>query len=360
MINASTKVFNFNDHEFWSEVVVTVLVGGLALYVGYRNWCDKKSPSVSQLLIYPIKSCAEMPLQQAKVTARGFEYDRIMQVTHASTKEYCTPRDPQYAKLFHIQPTFLDKDLDTLVLTAPNFQETCQVSLKPSSLSSKSCTPMTGPKVMLEDYGAVVSKWLCQVVGVPTGTLSSTGIGKKYRRWVQVNPDQKEPLPTKNTDKTDQHPVSLADEAPFLLTSTASLRDLNQRLKARGKDPVDMRRFRPNIVISGDGIKPYMEDTWARIRIGGETTGAQFDVWQRCGRCTMTTIHRDSLQRGPEPLATLSTFRERAHGQRNFGIHLIPVDTGTVPIIKVGDKLEVLSYHADRLAEWETLFGSQR
>jgi len=38
----------------------------------------------------------------------------------------------------------------------------------------------------------------------------------------------------------------------------------------------------------------------------------------------MTTIDRGTLARGPEPLATLNTFRESA-GQRNFGMHMIPV-----------------------------------
>ena len=79
-----------------------------------------------------------------------------------------------------------------------------------------------------------------------------------------------------------------------------------------------MRRFRPNIVVAG--LKPWEEDTLRRLRIGG----VEFHVWQRCGRCVMTTIDRDTLTRGKEPLATLSTFRERAHGQRNFGMHLVP------------------------------------
>ena len=80
-----------------------------------------------------------------------------------------------------------------------------------------------------------------------------------------------------------------------------------------------MQRFRPNIVVQG--TLPWEEDTWKRIRIGG----MEFHVWQRCGRCAMTTIDRTTLERGPEPLATLSTFREREKGQRNFGMHMIPV-----------------------------------
>jgi uncharacterized protein len=80
----------------------------------------------------------------------------------------------------------------------------------------------------------------------------------------------------------------------------------------------------------------------------------------------MTTIDRKTLARGPEPLATLSEFRERAHGQRNFGMHLIavpqtlgggPDGTGGGVTIKVGDKVEVLEYDDDRKDEWTELFG---
>ena len=290
----------------------------------------------------------------------------------------------------------------------------------------------------------------------------------EYRRIVLLNTKQGEavpvpvPLPSASTTATPSctsanspsfppsppppPPVSLADEAPFLLTSTVSLDDLNRRLRSRGKPPVEMQRFRPNIVISGNRgvgeqggrgakntgrsrkikrcphhhlLRPWEEDTWKRIRIvpappsrsssssslasssfsssypsssqddvdtdeqpyvnvsqarkqkvaarhqhdkanSGEThdddthkavmgdeaaeetnvrnnsknindeneddqRGCEFLVWQRCGRCVMTTIDPLTLTRGPEPLETLSTFRERDHGQRNFGVHLIPV-----------------------------------
>jgi len=77
----------------------------------------------------------------------------------------------------------------------------------------------------------------------------------------------------------------------------------------------------------------------------------------------MTTIDRDSLLRSAEPLATLNIFREGAHGQRNFGMHLIP-DPATLMnrthdgIIQVGDKVTVLEYDEERQKEWMENFGS--
>jgi uncharacterized protein YcbX len=301
--------------------------------------------------VYPIKSCAEISLEAATATNLGLEGDRVFQVTETTgDASYCTPRDKKYEKLFHIVPS-LNAEKSTLTLKSSEMAEPVEIVLKLDKYKSREATPMIGPKVTLDDCGPNVAAWIARSIGVPEGSISLTKIGKGYKRSVEVNPDQKEALPSSGT----KYPVSLADEAPYLLTSTTSLDDLNVRLKARGKATVDMRRFRPNFVV--DGLEPWIEDTWARIRIGKK---AEFYVWQRCGRCTMTTIDRDSLKRGPEPLATLSTFRERDGGQRNFGMHLIPVDTTCPAEIRLGDKIEVMEYNQSRLEEGKRGFGKSR
>ena len=71
----------------------------------------------------------------------------------------------------------------------------------------------------------------------------------------------------------------------------------------------------------------------------------------------MTTIDRDTLTHGPEPLATLSTFRERANGQRNFGMHMIPAEGSFGERVAVGGEVRVIEYDEARRAEWQRLFG---
>ncbi|MEC7905851.1 MAG: MOSC domain-containing protein [Verrucomicrobiota bacterium] len=53
--------------------------------------------------------------------------------------------------------------------------------------------------------------------------------------------------------------IGFADGYPLLVISQASLEDLNQRLEF----PVEMNRFRPNIVI--EVCQPYDEDKWYSI-----------------------------------------------------------------------------------------------
>lgn len=327
-------------------VVATVVVSATTLFV----WKHVKKSvtgavTVTELNVYPVKSCAEVTLDCATPTERGFEGDRIIQVTDKDGK-YCTPRDEDKAKLFQVEVEIWG---DGITLKAAEMEETLELDLATAKTTPANVEVMAmeTKKVTLQDYGDEAAVWIQKATGIPGCRL--TGVGPDFNRDAEVNPDQGDAIPTQD----GVAPVSLADEAPYLLTNVASLDDLNKRLKARGKDAVDMRRFRPNIVVQG--LKPWEEDTLKKIRINH----VEFWVWQRCGRCTMTTIDRDSLERGPEPLATLSTFRERANGQRNFGVHLIPVEGG-IPVgatITVDDEVEILEYDEDRRAEWKKLYA---
>ncbi|MBL8820941.1 MAG: MOSC domain-containing protein, partial [Planctomyces sp.] len=60
--------------------------------------------------------------------------------------------------------------------------------------------------------------------------------------------------------------TGFSDGFPLLLISEASLEDLNSRMER----PVEMIRFRPNLVVSG--CAPFAEDGWKRLRIGGIAT----------------------------------------------------------------------------------------
>jgi len=355
---------------------ISIAVYVLNLYVNIQHIFKRrqhrsKRISVQELYIYPIKSCGEVRLSSAKVTPIGFEHDRILQVVSKEVDKkdssletdwsYCTPREKRCEKLFHVKPTLTDGGT-TLELSSKYVKEAFTLKLEKvlsmfgSMVTSlRSSTTMGGASALLEDCGPNVAKWLEEATGITGCRL--VGISKNFSRFVEVNPDQGDEIPKihEGGSGVPRPSVSLADEAPFLLTTRKSLTDLNKRL-GKGKQ-VDMRRFRPNIVIDGDGLQPWEEDSLKRVRIGS----VEFHVWQRCGRCTMTTIDRDSLERCGEPLSTLSTFRERDNGQRNFGMHLIPARPWELKEerISVGDEVEILEYDEERKAEWMRLFSKK-
>lgn len=122
---------------------------------------------------------------------------------------------------------------------------------------------------------------------------------------------------------TEYRRVGFADGFPFLITSLASLDELNERLDA----PVDMRRFRPNIVV--EGATPWQEDQWSRLKLGEQ----HFDIVKPCSRCVLTTVDPDTGAKDPglQPLRTLSSYRKTSDGVI-FGQNAIHETPGTLHV----------------------------
>jgi hypothetical protein len=150
-------------------------------------------------------------------------------------------------------------------------------------------------------------------------------------RLVRMAGDDARPLGSSSAQPGDR--VSFADAFPFLLVSAASLEGLNRRLSV----PVEMDRFRPNIVV--EGCQEHAEDSWSRIRIGEVV----FRIAKPCARCVVTAVDQESGERGREPLRTLSTYRSD-DGQVLFGQNLVHEGRG---VVRVGDPVSVLNKARD-------------
>jgi uncharacterized protein YcbX len=97
--------------------------------------------------------------------------------------------------------------------------------------------------------------------------------------------------------------VSLADGFPILIANEASLDALNDRLKEKGKEPIPMSRFRPNVVVRGS--KPFEEDTWRVLSIDGVI----FHLVKGCPRCKQSCTDQETGKVSEEPVTTLAEFR---------------------------------------------------
>jgi uncharacterized protein len=137
----------------------------------------------------------------------------------------------------------------------------------------------------------------------------------------------------------DGDPLTLADAGPLLLTTSASLRQLNDWMVGDALTREDdapnemvMARFRPNVVIE-DVPEAFEEDGWRTLLIGS----AEFRFAEQCDRCVMTTLDPRTLAGGKEPLRTLARHRQWEH-KTWFGIRVIPTTTS---LIRLGDRVEV-------------------
>ncbi len=267
---------------------------------------------LSALNLFPLKSGAPLPLNEAVVEARGLAGDRRWMVVDADGR-FVTGR--QLARL----PLVCARPCDAgLQLDAPGMP-TLQVTTPPAG-AARVATAVWGAAVdpLLAD--AQANAWLSRFLG---GDYRLVHMDDACVRRVKAKYDGRY--------GRDEDVVSLADGFPLLLISQAALDQLNGRLAT----PVPMLRFRPNLVVAGTAA--HAEDGWTRVRIGA----IDFDVVKPCTRCVFTTVDFERGERDPsgEPLRTLTTYRRTPDGV-TFGQNLIPRGTGT---LRVGDPLEVLA-----------------
>lgn len=261
---------------------------------------------VSGLFIYPVKSARGVAVDEAEVGDRGLVHDRRFMVVD-ERGGFLTQR--QHPALALIQATLHG---DTLVLSAPDAGH-AEVPLRPRGGEHRRVRVWGDTCEALSvglDAADLLRRYLdvrCELVYMPDESIRP------------VDPDFAEP---------GDH-VSFADGFPLLLTSQASLDDLNGRLAARGLRHVPMERFRPNLVVEGAGA--YAEDCWDELAVGAVT----FRVAKPCARCSVVTVDQRTGVEGKEPLATLATYRREARGV-TFGQNLVHRTRG---VIRVGDRV---------------------
>lgn len=262
---------------------------------------------ITEIVSYPIKSCRGIPLPAADVGVRGLENDRCWMLIDADGR-FVTQREHPRLALVEVTPQG-----GGLRVTAPG---RAPLAVPPRCADARQ-TSVRVWRATLEAAVAddAVNAWFSDYLGFDCRLV---GMSDRHRRAV--------PHPA----ALPGDEVGFADGAPLLLISSASLEDLNSRLER----PVEMRRFRPNLVVTADA--PFAEDRWRRIRIGG----VELAVAWACKRCVLTTVDPDAGCKDPdgEPLRTLKTYR-RIGGGILFGQNLIPRALGRVT---VGDAVEVL------------------
>jgi uncharacterized protein YcbX len=260
---------------------------------------------VAGLFVYPLKSARGLPLETALLDAFGIAGDRRWCVL-GETGKVITQRDAPLLATLAARGTpdgleIRGEEGPCLEVRFPvEGSETCSVDVWRDRTAGTAA-------------GSEADEWLSDYLG-----RSSRLLYMPSTTCRQVNQDFGRP-----GDR-----VSFADGYPLLLTTEASLQDLNRRLES----PVPMDRFRPNVVI--DGTVPFAEDGWNRIRIGD----TEFRVVKPCARCVVTTTDQRTGQRGAEPLRELARFRTRG-GKVLFGQNLIHDGKGP---IRVGDPVEIL------------------
>lgn len=274
-------------------------------------------PTLSALYLYPIKSLGGIAVSEAFVAEKGFRHDRRFMLVDPDS-HFITQRTNHHMALIDV--AIEGETLRVWHRHQPD--DVLELPLMPAQGESLTATVWHDQAVDSITVSAKADRWFSNALG-------------KSCRLVYMPETTRRPVDPEYARQNDA--VSFADGYPYLLIGQSSLDDLNQRLT----QPVEMIRFRPNIVVSGS--LPYDEDAWSQFRIGGLT----FYGVKPCARCVLTTIDPATGQRGPEPLRTLAKYRQWKH-KILFGQNVLTNRVSTAQVLRVGQAVEVV----ERVEPW--------
>jgi hypothetical protein len=115
------------------------------------------------------------------------------------------------------------------------------------------------------------------------------------------------------------------DEAPVSIISLATL----QRIERETGRSLDVRRFRPNIVVETNGNEACEEDGWVgnTLTFGAVGSGAAVSVTMRDLRCMMINLDPETGRQDPEVMKAVIRMNEN-----NAGVYATVVKAGELHI----------------------------
>jgi len=293
---------------------------------------------VAKLYIYPIKSLANVQVDQFSVKPYGAEYneliDRQFMVVDKKGKMVTARRYP------HMSMVVPMVTKEQLVLSYPGMEE-MNVKIPKNGEKGKTCD-VWGEDCMGVDMGDSVGEWLSDIIlQDPEGGLRLVF----HNQAESSRPDKEGSEYLTPLEKSKDKPL-YADGYPYLLLASSSIKELNRVMEEKGVDlEVEETRFRPNIYIEGE-FPAFAEDKWSHVKIGD----CVFRNVKLCTRCVYTTVDPETGEKHSkgEPLKTLRSFRtsldkeeRKAYGTTPFfGVNLGVEVMGE---IKVGDEVMISS-----------------
>lgn len=262
---------------------------------------------ISELYLHPVKSGAALSVQELTYTALGPTHDRQWMIVDDKGL-FLSQR--KYPKLCQLKTNIETRGLTlsaeghgSILLGPPNGPQENDIDVT-----------VWQDNVIASDCGETAATWLSEFLGT---TCRLVCLSDQTARKVDVDFAKSGEL------------VAFADGFPTLVVTQESLDEFNSHLDS----PIDMRRFRPNIVIAG--ATPYAEDQWQTIRIGE----IELDLVKPCSRCIMPSINPDTAKKEMAINEALLKTRRRDR-TTYFGQNALHRGLGK---IHVGDAVELLA-----------------
>ena len=268
--------------------------------------------SVNQLCVYPIKSCAGVSLSESLLIETGFEFDRAWMVVDAEGMFLSQRQLPRMAL---IQPTLKS---DEMVLRAPGMLA-LHVAL--DTVEKATRVQVWDDAVAAYDMGDLAAQWFSDFLG-------------QRLRLVRFDPEQKR-LSDKAWTGDIAAENAFSDGFPILVTSTASLAEMNRRLRLAGQPDITLARFRPNLVL--DGLDAHGEDHLDELVFSAAEGEVRLKLVKPCTRCSIPDVDPVTAVSGQAVGDVLASYRAdaRMQGALTFAMNAVIV-SGIDSALKVG------------------------
>ena len=270
--------------------------------------------TIFELNLYPVKGCRGFGVRSARLPDTGLEVDGIGDrewVVVDADGEFLSQR--QYPRMALIETRLKG---EALRLKAPGM---LGLEVPFASEGDVIEVRVWDDQVAAVTQGEIADAWFSQFLGTPA-------------RLVRFDPEGRRSANHKYTGEVEAR-YKFADAFPLLITTRASLADVNARLARIGAAAVTMARFRPNIVL--DGLPQFEEDYVKSLRHGELVIRPV----KPCARCTVPGV--DPLTGAASTVVPdlLATFRGQADGVM-FGVNAIVVE-GAGATLAAGDEFDV-------------------
>ena len=283
--------------------------------------------TITQLVTYPVKSCAGIQLERSAIDYRGLQWDRQWVVVDELGQMLTQRTLPQ---MVLVQPSLSDHWLH---LNAPQMPELAVRLAAPPTAATR--VQIWDDVTWGADQGESAADWWSQYLQQPcrllrVHTQAQRGLNQTWvRKWLQVDT-----VPAQ-TAGLAQTTFGFADGFPFLICNEASLIELNARITEQGDTPIGMDRFRPNIVVQG--LEAYEEDYL--LSLGN--TSLQFAKLKTGPRCPMPNIAPATAHVGLQPALALRDSRHTIDGI-TFGVNAALYDAQPNATVEVGQGLQAV------------------
>jgi uncharacterized protein len=264
---------------------------------------------LTEIWIYPVKSLAGIPLNEANAQQRGIEHDRRWMIVDENNR-FISQRE--FAEMALIMPLLIIENgfLKSINFTHKRKRIAPFVLINPT-VTNKKVHEVTvwDDTVWAAEINDEVNEWLSNRLGTTCKLVYMTDdINRKIESKYAI---------------TGNEITSFSDGYPYLIIGEESLKLLNSKLE----QPVSMARFRPNLVFAGG--QAHDEDAWHSFQINE----VHFVGVKNCARCPIPNIDPETSLKCKEPIKTLASYNTR-NNKVYFGQNLLIENTGK---IKVGD-----------------------